>query len=623
MESQQLNINAQPLETGYSDYQETYAKGEFLPEETTDTPQIPTPDYLADKYTFIRQLGQGAQGHVYLARRKQDNLEVALKELRIDSVSNWKEYELFQRESRVLATLNIHGVAKFYESLEFLDIEHPSAYIVQEYVHGHSLDDMLKAGYRFSLTRIYEMLIQIIDILEQLHNHNPAIIHRDLKPSNIILNPKQGDDFDIYIIDFGAVANPQVQSGGSTVAGTFGYMPPEQLMGKPVPASDIYSLGALAVHLITGVSPADMQIKDFHLVFEPHMQSMPIPLLSLIGSMLDPNTASRQCDYDYLRRTLQAFIESRYEEFIDKTQREQENRAIWESSKFNNQLEQVYKLGEAGNLEIWQHVPDTTPRNLPDIYQYAQLQKHRISLKELLSNEKLIRGSNKSIWPKAFAVLFGLILFISLVIGIASADFITFLVSIIFLVAGLFLSPIGWVILIAIFMVNNKSKIPDGVQNGLLMRSHFLGSHVFPTESDLNKSQMQSAKMHKLISNGRKTIATIIDIQYESANPNDIEKMVLKPPKRECTICAYHGVTTFSIRYKFNPPDDSSPYDLIHQIKVHFDPENTLHVGDPLPILYDIEKSGSKERVTSIPFPYPVTDIVNFNDIIGVSDNMI
>ena len=207
---------------------------------------------VVDGYTFIRKLGHGSQADVWLAQRIADSRKVAIKCLNIESVKNWKEYELFQREASVLATLDIDGVAKFYEAIDRLDDNPPCAYIFQEYIEGHSLADMIKSGHRFSINAIYNIVLQLIDILQKLHTHEPPVIHRDLKPSNILIKQDDGKD-KVYLIDFGAVANPQVQSGGSTVAGTFGYMPPEQLMGKPVPASDIYALAAVAVHLITGI----------------------------------------------------------------------------------------------------------------------------------------------------------------------------------------------------------------------------------------------------------------------------------------------------------------------------------------------------------------------------------
>ncbi|MBQ1926838.1 MAG: serine/threonine protein kinase, partial [Proteobacteria bacterium] len=211
---------------------------------------IETPASLADRYRFIREIGHGTQGRIFLAERLDGHVKVAIKRLNIESVKNWKEYELFAREAAVLSSIHVGGVAKFFEAIERLEDEPPCSYIVQEYIEGSTLAAMLKSSYRFSLDRVYDIILQLLAILKKLHNHKPPIIHRDIKPSNIILKPSKGDDFKVFLIDFGAVANPQVQGGGSTVAGTYGFMPPEQLTGNPVPASDIYSLAAVMVNLL-------------------------------------------------------------------------------------------------------------------------------------------------------------------------------------------------------------------------------------------------------------------------------------------------------------------------------------------------------------------------------------
>ena len=241
-----------------------------MPEDTCPPNTQQTPPELADRYTFLEQLGHGAQGTVYLAQRNADGLKVAIKRLNIDSVQNWKEYDLFRREADVLKTIDIPGVAHFYEAPEFLDIPNPAAYIVQEYIEGQSVEQLIQSGFRFTLPRLFHFTVKLLTILEQLHSHVPPIIHRDIKPANILV--KIGPEgYSPYLIDFGAVANPQVQTGGSTVAGTYGYMPPEQLMGRPVPASDIYSLAAMLAYMMSGVEPANMQVTDFHLIIEPHL----------------------------------------------------------------------------------------------------------------------------------------------------------------------------------------------------------------------------------------------------------------------------------------------------------------------------------------------------------------
>ena len=77
--------------------------------------------------------------------------------------------------------------------------------------------------------------------------------HRDIKPSNIVL---RSSGITPVLVDFGGVLHGwRLSTGGATVIGTFGYMPPEQLLGQVSPASDLYALGATLLHLVTGKSP--------------------------------------------------------------------------------------------------------------------------------------------------------------------------------------------------------------------------------------------------------------------------------------------------------------------------------------------------------------------------------
>ena len=318
-----------------------------LPQPGIHNPHASTAHHpVVGGYAFIRELGHGSQGDVWLAERRTDKQKVAVKRLNIESVKNWKEYELFKREASVLATLNFDGVAKFYEAIDCLDDNPPCSNIVQEYIDGRTLAEMIQSGQRFSVNWIYDIILQLIDILQKLHTHEPPVIHRDLKPSNILIKQDAGKD-KVYLIDFGAVANPQVQSGGSTVAGTYGYMPPEQLMGKPVPASDIYALAAVAVHLITGISPAEMPNKDFHLIFEPQMQNMPIAVVNTLRCMLEPKIEMRLCDYDTLRTLFKNFNNNIY---TDTGCRQ----TLMSIAEYNKKLQKVSTYCEPGNIELWQ-----------------------------------------------------------------------------------------------------------------------------------------------------------------------------------------------------------------------------------------------------------------------------
>ena len=325
--------------------------------------QIHTPPALSNDYRFIREIGHGAQAKIFLARRLKDGQQVAIKQLNIQSVKSWKAYDLFHREATVLETLNIEGVAKFYDAFECLEDTPPCSYIVQEYIEGRSLAGMLAESHRFKVTDDYDIILQMLAILQRLKQCDPPVIHRDIKPSNIMLTPKQTGGYKVTLLDFGAVANPQVQGGGSTTAGTIGYMPPEQLMGNPVLASDIYSLGVVAIQLFTGIAPGDLQIKDFRLIFEPHMEQMPQELIATLREMLEPNVAERLSDIPVLLERFNGFKNNSFAAKPKKEDLDPGNKM----KKMGDQLVKVKSIGDAGNLDLWQALSDQTPRPLPNV----------------------------------------------------------------------------------------------------------------------------------------------------------------------------------------------------------------------------------------------------------------
>ncbi|MBR4985828.1 MAG: serine/threonine protein kinase, partial [Proteobacteria bacterium] len=316
---------------------------------------LATPAELADRYRVIRKLGSGTQGVVFLAERLSDHTKVAIKQLCIDSVKTWKEYTLFHREAEVLEGLDIPGVVKLYEACDYLDATPPCSYIVQEYIEGVTLKQALASGYRFSLDRAYALLLQLIDILEKLHTHEPPVIHRDIKPSNLILKNLETDQFQVFLIDFGAVANPKVQSGGSTVAGTFGYMSPEQMIGRATPQSDTYALAALFAYIISGVDPAEMKTQDLRLIIDPYVENHPVALVQTLRRMLEPDLENRLADLGELRRRFLSFKQGHYV-------LENENFQHFSKQDLITRLNAVKYLCQPQNLEIWQDLPDN-PKN--------------------------------------------------------------------------------------------------------------------------------------------------------------------------------------------------------------------------------------------------------------------
>jgi serine/threonine protein kinase len=576
-----------------------------------------------DGYDLIREIGHGSQGDVWLAQRRSDKQKVAVKRLNIESVKNWKEYELFKREASVLATLNIDGVAKFYEAIDRLDDNPPCSYIVQEYIDGRTLAEMIQSGQRFSVNWIYDIILQLIDILQKLHTHEPPVIHRDLKPSNILI--KQGAAKDkVYLIDFGAVANPQVQSGGSTVAGTYGYMPPEQLMGKPMPQSDIYALAAVAVHLITGISPAEMPNKDFHLIFEPQMQNMPVAVVNTLRSMLEPKVEMRLCDYDTLRMLFKNFNNNIY---TDTGSRQ----ALMPITEYNRRLRQVSTYCEPGNIELWQELPDQLPRYANDQqHAYFKLEKAQNSFQTngfpVFEMPQWQTGEHLPPYGYLSQLLYILVsaIFYALII-IAGSPLLGCSFYVMDLINPLLINPLkdSMISLEAFTLLELSIPLLFTIPYILFVIKFMpkgkiaLLFHKYYNNLSLPKEDRTLVQnyVNELIQNGKKTIATIVSIEYQlmestylESNPNEEQNQVGY---------YYHRSPQFKLTYKFNPPDDEKAEDLVHHIYTHLPPEDHFKAGDPLPILYRIYKNEDNfEIVDSMPYPLPLDDIGELNNAV-------
>ena len=580
-------------------------KPEAIPPSSSTVCCPDTPRELCDRYEFIQKIGNGSQGVVYFAKRKSDGLEVAIKHLRINSVNSWKEYELFHREALVLKDLNIDGVARFYEAPEYLDIPEPSAYIVQEYIHGESIDAMLKRGYRFTLPNVFRLTIRLLDILSNLHKHNPPIVHRDLKPSNVLMKPQPDGDFLPYVIDFGAVANPQIKEGGSTVAGTFGYMAPEQLMGKPVPASDIYSLAAMLAYILSGTEPSDMQVTDFHLVIDPHLENIPNAVVATLHQMLEPNAERRLSDCDALKERFQQLLDGK---FLSES---------GTNAPFSeDRLQKVKMLGQAGNLDIWMSLTEQTPRNPLRCYNNLSprfgIQKKSIYVK--------LRKSLRKYFLSSIFVFFMSGCVFALMVALFTCVPAFFVDKPFSLLNALGLPIIIGLIIWLIMMV---------FATHILIKLYGEYQYRYSVPKSDGNNKMYKADVMTLIQSGSKTIATVTDVKYvptddamnevfhalKDLNANIRESIGsnYQPDKDDCR-CYCHDCPRYRIRYKFNPPDDDNPQDLVHEIFVHQDMGAKLRSGDPLPILYYISPQNHLD-VMSMPFPFPMDDFVSWREM--------
>lgn len=246
-------------------------------------------DRIAERYHIHSVLGQGGSGVTYAVEDIHTHQQFALKALSLKGIHDWKHLELFEREAKVLSQLDHPAIPQYIDYFQTDTEGNRWFYIVQALAPGQSLADLVREGWRASPTEVRQIAFQILDILKYLHGLTPPIIHRDIKPQNII----RSENGQIYLVDFGAVQNVYRNTMvGSTVVGTYGYMAPEHFQGKAVPATDLYSLGATLLFLLTHCSPADLPQKRLKIDFRKAVQLQP-EFATWLDHLIEPAVEDR------------------------------------------------------------------------------------------------------------------------------------------------------------------------------------------------------------------------------------------------------------------------------------------------------------------------------------------
>jgi serine/threonine protein kinase len=218
---------------------------------------------IADRYQLQERLNphqsQGSR-QTWLAEDLCDRKQVVVKLAPFKSGLNWADFKLFEREATILRVLDHPRIPKYLDFLELDTPEYQGSVLVQEYIDARSFQTQVEAGQTFTCEMVQDIAIQTLEILSYLHKLNPPVIHRDIKPSNLLLANRSGHSVgQVYLVDFGAVQTiASTEYDTFTVVGTYGYMPFEQFGGQCVSASDLYSLGATLIYLLTGQHPADL-----------------------------------------------------------------------------------------------------------------------------------------------------------------------------------------------------------------------------------------------------------------------------------------------------------------------------------------------------------------------------
>ncbi|NET36860.1 MAG: protein kinase [Cyanothece sp. SIO1E1] len=261
------------------------------------------PDFSSYGYQITQALGKNLAGGriTYLAQHLMpvgsEPSFVVIKQFQFAQLgANWSEYDAHESEIRLLKQLNHPGIPRYLGSYETAN----GFCLVQEYKPAKPLIEVP----HWTLKQIKQIAIAVLEILVYLQQQSPPIIHRDIQPGNILIQyPPDGtrSDFRIYLVDFGCARQGVGDVAvSSVVKGTLGFMPPEQMFNRQLTAaSDLYSLGATLICLLSQVQPRDIGSlidEKIHFKFEHLPPQLNPKFISWLKRMVAPRIKDRYPD---------------------------------------------------------------------------------------------------------------------------------------------------------------------------------------------------------------------------------------------------------------------------------------------------------------------------------------
>jgi len=254
-------------------------------------------------YRIERLLGEGAMGEVFLATHVALGRPVALKTLKPGIAADRALTERFFAEARAV---NIIRHENIVECTDLVNDPAGRSYIVMELLEGKTLGGAIRDAGRIPARRAARIVAQIADAIGAAHDK--GIVHRDLKPENVYLIRRAGSTDYVKVLDFG-IARLRPDLGGvsatqsGALIGTPAYMSPEQVRGERAgPSADIYALGVILFHMLTGRIPFDAASMSMMLVAQlqqtpPRVDALvpdtPRPLADLVASALAKDPGAR------------------------------------------------------------------------------------------------------------------------------------------------------------------------------------------------------------------------------------------------------------------------------------------------------------------------------------------
>jgi serine/threonine-protein kinase len=232
---------------------------------------------VADRYRVIRKLGEGGMGSVYLAEHVVIEKKLVLKVLAPELARREDLVARFLQEARSASRIcheNVIDISDFGQSAEGY------VYIAMEYLEGQDLGQVVRAEGALAWSRVRGIVVQICRALRAAHDR--GIVHRDMKPENIFLIHREGRPEFVKILDFGIAKVMGLDPNGprltrtGMIFGTPEYMAPEQAEGKEADHRvDVYAVGCIAYHLMTGQTP--FVADNFMAMLTKHLMEDPVP----------------------------------------------------------------------------------------------------------------------------------------------------------------------------------------------------------------------------------------------------------------------------------------------------------------------------------------------------------
>ncbi|MHC5768897.1 MAG: protein kinase domain-containing protein [Nostoc sp.] len=264
---------------------------------------------LKERYRAIKPIGQGGFGKTFLAvdEDKPSKPRCVIKQFYPQSQGTntlAKAVELFNQEAVQLDELGKHP--QIPELLAYFTQE-ARQYLVQEFIDGQNLAQELAHRGAFSEIEIWQLLNDLLSVLQFCHAKH--VIHRDIKPENIILRES---DRKLVLVDFGAAKSTTgaaLNKTGTSI-GSPEYVAPEQMRGRAIFASDIYSLGATCINLLTVRSPFDSyDINNDTWVWQQYLQTPVSNELSrILNKMLESIPIRRYQTVDEVLKDLNKYL---------------------------------------------------------------------------------------------------------------------------------------------------------------------------------------------------------------------------------------------------------------------------------------------------------------------------